>query len=357
MGKQSEPCFEDRDRSTTVLQWKEPDFQVDDSGRPIWTALDEDGRYQRLHDGCKISNSTFFGYNFAGVRLQGVTLHGINLIACRISNMEVQQSDLNSVSIRGCQGGPVFKESRVSNMTIEGLRDVDAVLRFFGSDVSKLLLKDSVCGLDFARTRGSDVSLRGLHLKGSVTIRSSDLSEFEIIQTIIEDAVVFNSTLIGIRMTQAEWRRGRISSVDMSCGSIRETSFESTQVDALGLDASSIKTLKLYKVHARNISATFAEWVDVEVKGGRLLARFRNCTLRSLMIYQAGIAIRMSGTVTFGLRLCEMWGCIAGRDTSWWRPVIRRSVIAGDGTNGVTIKGADCTNTKVLAEFATWLEI
>ena len=342
---------------TPASQWKQPEFELGKTGCPVWTLEDEDGRRHRLYDGCRVTKATFRGFNLAGVRLQSVSLSGVQLIGCRIANLEIQDSHLTGIVLRSGQGGPVLKNCRITDMVVDGLGDHDAVLRFFGSELSRVVLTNLICGLDFARSHGSSITLQRSTINGLFAVRSCDLSDVKIFETIVHDALMFSSTLTGSEIVRTQWKHGRLDSVDMSCSTIRETSFESLNIDKLSLDVASLDAVSFKGARARQVSATHAELADVEIINGVFVGEFHDCSIRSMMFWKAYLSIIMVNSVGVGMRVCDSLGCVSGRRSTWWRPVIRRSALCGNGDNLIAMRGADITNTKVISEFATWLDI
>lgn len=56
------------------------------------------------------------------------------------------------------------------------------------------------------------------------------------------------------------------------------------------------------------------------------------------------------------MRLCDVIGIIGGVGATWWTPVIRRSLLRGNGIRGVNLIRADCMHTKVFNDFGNWTE-
>jgi hypothetical protein len=137
---------------------------------------------------------------------------------------------------------------------------------------------------------------------------------------------------------------------------IHDTTLEDLRIRNVRLDLTTIKGLRLESVRAVQISAWWAEWTHVEFVGGMVGISLHHCTVRSLMLHGTKVWLSMTSSYACGLRLCDVEGYTSGTDSIWWRPVLRRNMLRGDGKRGIILVKPDCSNTQVVGDFAVWMD-
>lgn len=337
---------------TRAPRYKTPEFGVGRDCRPYFLLIDEMGNTHRLQDGCTISWARFVGYDLAGVLLHNVTLEVVAFAACDLSNFELQSSTLDRILVSGCAGGPVFNRSRVSHMKVEGTTSETAIVRWFGCQISALLITNNICGIEFSFCTGDDIRIEHSRFVRQVLVRHCQLRRIQIVSCVIEKSYFVRSSLLQSEIFDTHFIRGDWSDIDLSLGMIHKTTLEDLRIRNVRLDLTAIKRLRLESVRAVQISAWWAEWTNVEFVGGMAGISLHHCTVRSLMLHGTKVWLSMTDSRTYGMRLCDVEGYIRGTDTIWWRPVLRRNMLRGDGKRGIVVIEPDCSNTKVVGEFA-----
>ena len=336
---------------------KTPRFHIDPKGRPVFYLIDEMGCEYRFADGSTVSHARFVAYDLAGILLDQLTLDTVSFIDFNLSNFELQRATVSRVLFSGCTGGPVFHQSTVTDLEVAKTHDKSVMLRFFRCSVSRVLITDVTCGLELSRCTGNDVHIQRSRLVGKTIIGNSEIRELTVISCLITSSNIFKSVLINPEIYETEFKFGQWDDVELRFGLMQDTTIEGLRMTRIRFDATKVHLLRLKSVLAAKVSASWAEWINVQLVGGLFLAMFSQCLLRSLMFHGTRVGLQMDSTRAYGLRLCDVEGAVKGKETVWWRPVIRRSVLRGDGSDGVILRGADCTSTKFFREFGKWLEI
>lgn len=335
--------------------YKEPRFELDKAGRPSWIMADEMGCEHTFTDGACIRDAAFKGFNLAGVLVRDVEFDTVALIECRLANAELQDARIRRLVISGGEGGLVVKSSSIDEAKVAGITDDEAVVRFFDCELVGMLITDCNCGIDIARSSSVGLVLQRCGFDGRVVaIRESTLRSSRITKCTFTSARLNQANFFECSLHEVEFMRSFFEDVDMSLSDLADITLKSCRVHRLSLDAVIARTLKLFETRALHVTAHFADFFDVEIKGGFFAASFERAQVRSLMLLKVETYLTMKQSQTVGLRLCNVLGTIGGAGTTWWAPVIRCSILRGDGTRDITLIEADCTDTKVINDFGKW---
>lgn len=337
------------------LDYKPPRFELDTSGRPSWVITDEMGCEHTFTDGATIRDARFVGYNLAGVLIRNVVIDTVAFVASRLTNFEVQEAQIRRLNVSGGEGGLVVKCCSVSDVKVEHVNDPEAVVRFFDCEIEGLLVTECNVGIDVARSEVMGLALQRCNFAGrSVAIRESTMRAPRIICCTFTAARLYRVNFFGGELAKCEFTSCHWEDVDVSFSRIAEVMLAKCRVHGLRLDAVTIRTLKLFDTRAFEVTSQFGDLVDIEVVRGVLGMRLDRVQARGLMLWKVGTRLMMNDSKAFGLRICDVIGTVGGTRTTWWAPVIRRSILRGDGTRDITLIDADCTNTQVTNDFGVW---
>jgi len=338
-------------------QYREPRFEQDKFGRPRWTLVDDMGCEHVFSDGASIRDARFSGWNLSGILLLDIELDTVAFFNSRLANFELQEARIRRLVISGGEGGLVMKSSSIKDVKVEDLNDPEAVVRLFGCEVANLLITSCKCGIDIARSTVTGLVLQRCDFAGrAASIRESTLQAPRIIYCTFRAVRLFRANLIESEIAQSAFVECHWEKVDMSLSQLSDVSLSKCRIHKLSLDAVVARSLKIFHTRALHVTSVFSDLFDLEVTHGIFGATFEHSRVRALMLCDLETHLIMKETQTFGLRLCDVIGIIGGAGTTWWAPVIRRSILRGNGTRGITLFRADCTNTKVINDFGIWTE-
>lgn len=347
--------FKDAVRPLPTARYKEPRFELDADGRPEWHLTDEMGCAHVLADGAVIRDARFSGWNLAGVLVRGIEIDTVALHDCRIANSEIQHSRVYRLVVTACEGGIVFKTSTIDEAKFEKIVDSEAVIRLFDCDVANLLVTDCACGIDIAQSQADSLVLQNCVFSGrAATIRQSSLRGSRITSCTFKVTRLYRVSFFESDLANCKFIDCHVEDTDFSLSQIHDVTFEDSRIHKFRIDAAHVRLVKLYRTRALHVSSAFSDLFDIEVVQGIFEAHFDRTQVRSLMLWKATTHLVMKESRAFGLRLCDVIGIIGGDATIWWLPVIRRSILRGDGTKGIILEGADCTSTKVINDFGVW---
>ena len=83
---------------------------------------------------------------------------------------------------------------------------------------------------------------------------------------------------------------------------------------------------------------------------------FVDSFLYSVMWHKVIVRTALIRTRGLGIRLTDVYGTIRGECSEMYRPIIRRSILEGDGKRGITMIGADVTTTLIPCPFGDFIE-
>jgi len=337
------------------LDYRLPRFELDTSGRPSWVMTDEMGCEHTFTDGATIRDARFVGYNLAGVLIRNVVIDTVAFVASRLTNFEVQDSHIRRLTVSGGEGCLVVKCCSVNDVKVEHVNDPEAVVGFFDCEIQGLLVTECNMALDIERSEVAGLVLQRSNFAGrSVAIRESTMRDPRILCCTFTGARFYRANFFAGRLAKIEFTTSHWEDVDVSFSHITEVTLAKCRVHGLRLDAVTVRTLKLFETRAFEVTSQFGDLVDIEVVRGVLGMSLDRAQVRSLILWKVGTRVMMNASKAFGLRLCDVSGTFGGIDTTWWAPVIRRSILRGDGTRDITLIDADCTNTQVTNDFGVW---
>jgi len=341
--------------STPPPHFKRPTVRWEVNG-PVWVLTDAIGVDHEIKDGESLTHARIEGYDLSGVLWHHVTLESVSFIQCRLANWELQHSKVRQVTIDDCVGGFVWKDSEISDAVVRKCDDESSVVRFFRSSIKTLTLSELQCGLEITRCHGDDVTIQNSRLKDPTLFHLSTLSSFRIVSSEVCGGKFSNTTMLGAELVEVSFTNGSWREVDLSSSRMRSVDFDHSRIDGLRLDLSELVLISFRNVRASDVTSTWSEWGSVEICGGTFGVSFESCTILAVMWYKVVTSITMIRTKGLGVRLIELYGTIRGQDTSLWRPVIRRSILDGDGEIGITCWGADMSSTLIPSPFGYFIE-
>lgn len=337
--------------------FREPRFERDKTGRPTWILADDAGCEHVFTDGTIIRDARFSHWNMAGVLIRQVVLDTVVFSGCRLANFEVQDAQIRRLVISGCEGGLVVKSCSINDVKVEDITDPEAVVRFFGCEVVSLLITDCKCGIDIARSEVVGLVFQRCNFAGRVVaIRVSTLRAPRIVCCTFTSTRIYRANFFESEIVKCDFIKCHWEDVDISLSQLLEVTLSDCRIHKLSLDAVIVRTLKIFETRAFYVTSQFSDLFDVEVVHGILGVTFEHAQVRSLMLYRTKTVLAMKESYAVGLRLCDVTGIIGGIGSTWWAPVIRRSILHGNGTRGITLIGADCTNTEVINDFGIWAD-
>lgn len=338
-------------------KYREPRFEQDELGRPRWTLVDDMGCEHVFSDGARIRDARFSGWNLSGILLLDIELDTVAFSNSRLTNFELQQARIRRLVISGGEGGLVMKSSSIDDVKVEDLNDLEAVVRLFGCEVVNFLITSCKCGIDIARSTVAGLVIQRCEIAGrAASIRESTLQAPRIICCTFRAVRLFRANFIESEIAQCIFIECHWENVDMSLSQLSDVSLTKCRIHKLSLDVVVARAMKIFHTRALHVTSVFSDLFDLEVVDGIFAATFEHSQVRSLMLWNLKTHLTMNETQTIGLRLCDVIGVIGGVGTTWWAPVIRRSILRGNGTRGITLIRADCTNTKVINDFGVWTE-
>jgi len=217
------------------------------------------------------------------------------------------------------------------------------------------LVSNCKCAIDIANTRGVGIVLQHCNFAGRAgAIRSSTLRATRVAHCTFTAMYIFRANLLHSEVAACAFVDCYWEDVELSFSQLIDSTLTDCRVRNLRLDGSGVRTLHLSNTRVLHLSAAFSDIFDIEVVGGVFGASFDRTLIRSLMLWRVRAQLSMKESRVFGLRLCAVDGIVGGSDTTWWLPVIRRSALRGDGTKGITLLDADCTNTQITNDFGIW---
>lgn len=350
-----ESLFQNRRASTPSPRFKRPKVLWDTSG-PVWILIDAMGNEHRIKDGASLTDARFEGYDLSGILWTEVTLETVSFANCRLSNWELQNSTLRQVLIQDCVGGPVFKDCEIYDNFIERINDERATVRFFRCSIKMLTLSHLTSGLEISRSTGEDILVESCVLKGIVILQFSDLTKLCLSQTSVANAHLRNMKLIDAEFVEVSFSQGQWQECDLSVCSMRDVEFDRVQIKGLRLDLAELVAINFWNVRADDVTSVYSEWSAIQITGAAFSVTFEDSFLYSVMWHKVIARIALIRTRCLGIRLTDVYGTIRGECSELYRPVIRRSILEGDGKRGITMIGADVTTTLVTHPFGSFIE-
>lgn len=337
-------------------RWKRPKIAWEGS-EPVCVLTDAMGNDHRIADGSVITNARFEGWDLSGILWVGVTLENVSFASCRLANWELQHCSVRRTLLEGCVGGLVWKDSSIDDVLIERVHDDRAVQRFFRCSIETLTLSNLECGLEIARCEAEDIQIQASHFKGIAAIQSSAINGLRLLRTSLDDLQLHNTKLIASQFSEVSFTKGQFRECDLSFSHIVDVDFERVTIKGLRLDWANLVSVNFRNGRADDVTSAHSEWVAVQLEKSGFDVQYQDCFLQSVMWHKIFARIVLIRTRGVGTRFCDVYGAIRGQHSELWRPVIRRSILDGDGNReGVTMIGADVTTTLISCPFGTFVE-
>jgi len=333
-----------------MAEYKRPLLRVV-NGKPSWELTDEMGIAHYFTDGAEITDAAFRGWDFAGVLLRGVRLDTVSFLGCDLKNTEFQQSTFNRVLVDGGTGGLVVGSSSCRDMLVRKIINTSSIFRFFNCDLQGVIVKQCLMGVGVAACKGNLV-LDDSEFSYPSLFRHNHLSGGQVINCKFKNATFTKNLWTTFQISHVQFEQCKLDGTDWSLSTVTEIDFNKTQIRNMQLDGCTLSRVHFHEAWAQRINLIHSSVLNLEVVGGEAVFSLTGCTIETITFWkvrQGSLSCRDS--YVLGLRICDSRLAIAGTCTTWWAPVLRRSRLCGDGTENITIKGADISSCEIARTF------